>query len=138
MPQTVFRPYGKDGSDSVRCTNEKCLTINPPKPNVAGIVGIRCLQRKSDLLYDPKPASNLPTRVGLNTVDIDVPALRHLVDNDERDAEALKRTSEGGRVRTKRSVSDVNLSKQKGPSVVGASIIFFSYGRLRSLARYWT
>jgi hypothetical protein len=34
---SIFRPYGPDGSKSVRCTNPDCQALNPPEANLCWI-----------------------------------------------------------------------------------------------------
>lgn len=34
---TIFRPYGPDGSKSVRCTNPDCQALNPPEAKLCWI-----------------------------------------------------------------------------------------------------
>jgi hypothetical protein len=41
MAQTIFRPYGTDGSDSVRCTNKSCQLLNPPEAKYCWNCGLK-------------------------------------------------------------------------------------------------
>jgi hypothetical protein len=41
MSQTVFKPHGTEGSDSVRCTNKSCQSLNPPEAKYCWNCGIK-------------------------------------------------------------------------------------------------
>ena len=39
MQQSIFRPFGKEGSEPIRCPNPKCRKLNPPEAKFCWVCG---------------------------------------------------------------------------------------------------
>lgn len=45
----IFRPYEKDGPDSIRCTNETCRMLKPSEANIIWNSGSKLVRGNEDL-----------------------------------------------------------------------------------------
>jgi hypothetical protein len=47
LMESIFRPFGKQGSEPIHCTNETCRALNPPEAKF-------CFQCGAELPHKPE------------------------------------------------------------------------------------